>query len=66
MIFKVKPEEPLLTIDKENIEEYQTVTLTCSSSNGNPPPQYAWYRNGTLLTYDSIPLNCISSFLFFI
>jgi hypothetical protein len=28
--------------------------LTCSSLNGNPPPQYAWYRNSTLLTYDYI------------
>lgn len=25
--------------------------MTCSSVNGNPPPQYTWYRNGTLLTY---------------
>lgn len=50
----VKPEAPLLTINKVDIEEYQAVTLTCSSLNGNPPPQYTWYRNGTLLTYDSI------------
>jgi hypothetical protein len=27
--------------------------LTCSSLNGNPPPQYTWYRNDTLLTYDN-------------
>jgi hypothetical protein len=49
--FKVKPEAPSLTINEENIQEYQTVTLTCSSLNGNPPPQYTWFRNGTLLTY---------------
>lgn len=48
---KVKPQAPSLTINDDNIQEYQTVTLTCSSSNGNPPPQYTWYRNGTLLTY---------------
>lgn len=46
------PEAPGLTINKENIQEYQAVTLTCSSLNGNPPPQYTWSRNGTLLTYD--------------
>lgn len=46
------PEAPVLTINKENIEEYQAVTLTCSSVNGNPPPQYTWYRNHTRLTYD--------------
>lgn len=49
---KVMPEAPVLTINKENIEEYQAVTLTCSSLNGNPPPQYTWYRNHTRLTYD--------------
>lgn len=50
----VKPEAPSLTINKENIEEYQAVTLTCSSLNGNPPPQYTWYRNSALITYDYI------------
>ena len=51
--YQVKPEAPSLTIDVENIQEYQTVKLTCSSINGNPSPQYAWYRNGTRLTYDN-------------
>ncbi|CAF3742114.1 unnamed protein product [Adineta steineri] len=50
LVVLIKPEAPLLTINKVNIEEYQAVTLTCSSSNGNPSPQYTWYRNGTLLT----------------
>lgn len=50
LIVLIKPEAPSLTINDDNIQEYQTVTLTCSSSNGNPPPQYTWYRNGTLLT----------------
>ena len=53
----VKPEHPSLTINEENIREDQRVTLTCSSSNGNPPPQYTWYRNDTLLPYDSFPLS---------
>lgn len=47
----VQPEAPSLTINEENIQEYQTVTLTCSSFNGNPLPQYTWFRNGTLLSY---------------
>lgn len=47
----VKPEYPSLTISDETIEEEQTVTLTCSSSNGNPAPTYQWFRNGTILTY---------------
>ncbi|CAF0944414.1 unnamed protein product [Rotaria sordida] len=50
LVVLIKPEAPLLTINKENIEEYQTVTLTCSSLNGNPPPQYTWHRNNILLT----------------
>ncbi|UJR15729.1 hypothetical protein I4U23_002664 [Adineta vaga] len=49
LVVLIKPEAPLLIINKVNIEEYQAVTLTCSSVNGNPPPQYTWYRNGTLL-----------------
>ena len=47
----VKPEYPSLTINEETIEENQPVTLTCSSFNGNPAPEYTWSRNGTLLTY---------------
>ncbi|CAF1407947.1 unnamed protein product [Rotaria sordida] len=50
LVVLIKPESPTLTINEENIQEYQTVKLTCSSLNGNPPPQYTWYRNGTLLT----------------
>lgn len=49
--FPVKPDMPSLIINDENIQEYQIISLTCSSFNGNPPPQYAWSRNGTLLTY---------------
>ena len=52
----VKPEYPSLTISEETIEENQPVTLTCSSFNGNPPPEYTWSRNGTLLTY----VNCLT------
>ena len=47
----VKPEAALLTINRDHFEESQTVTMKCSSENGNPPPQYTWYRNGTLSTY---------------
>ncbi|CAF1665078.1 unnamed protein product, partial [Rotaria magnacalcarata] len=50
LVVLIKPEAPSLTIDEENIQEYQTVKLTCSSLNGNPPPRYTWYRNGTLVT----------------
>ncbi|CAF3380090.1 unnamed protein product [Rotaria sp. Silwood1] len=50
LVVLIKPEAPLLTINKENIEEYQAVTLTCSSLKGNPPPQYIWYRDSVLLT----------------
>lgn len=54
----VKPEYPSLTISEETIEENQPVTLTCSSFNGNPAPEYTWSRNGTLLTY----VNCLVRF----
>ncbi|CAF1149884.1 unnamed protein product [Rotaria sp. Silwood1] len=50
LVVLIKPESPLLIINDENIQEYQTVKLICSSLNGNPSPQYTWYRNGTLLT----------------
>ncbi|CAF5148712.1 unnamed protein product, partial [Rotaria magnacalcarata] len=50
LVVLIKPEAPSLTVNKENIEEYQAVTLTCSSLNGNPPPQYTWYRNSVLVT----------------
>lgn len=51
--FQVKPEAPLLTLDRDDLDESQAVTLTCSSVNGNPPPHYTWSRNGTLLMYET-------------
>jgi len=39
--------------------------LTCSSFNGNPPPQYTWYRNGTLLTYVNDYFFCFKIFEFY-
>ncbi|CAF2499193.1 unnamed protein product [Rotaria sp. Silwood2] len=50
LVVLIKPESPSLIINEENIQEYQTVKLTCSSLNGNPSPQYTWYRNDTLLS----------------
>ncbi|CAF0851701.1 unnamed protein product [Adineta ricciae] len=50
LVVLIKPDMPSLIINDENIQEYQIISLTCSSFNGNPSPQYAWYRNGTLLT----------------
>lgn len=48
----VKPEASSLTISSDDLEEYQAVTMTCSSRHGNPPPQYTWFRNETLFMYD--------------
>ncbi|CAF0934749.1 unnamed protein product [Adineta steineri] len=49
LVVLIKPEAPSLIINEENIQEYQIITLTCSSLNGNPSPQYIWYRNDTLI-----------------
>ena len=59
----VPPGKPVVATNSSELRENDVITLSCSSSGGNPAPNITWYRNANMLT-SSIAASTSSSVKF--
>ncbi|CAF0970344.1 unnamed protein product, partial [Didymodactylos carnosus] len=57
LVVLIKPESPLLTVEANDIQEYNSVNLKCSAINGNPLPTFNWYRDNMPIGSSSLMRN---------